>query len=187
MLQTIGLILVGGMIAHVVAAAAIGRRLTLEQAWAATRGKRWRLVGLTATLGLALTLHPRALRAQLGAGRAGGGRLAGAGWSTASSACPLFLAFLVWFWVRVYYLPVPALMLEPVGVFGAIGRGYHLTRGAFWRTFGIALLTVVIAQAAGAVLAMPDQLPLPGGAAGRPAQRGGRARASSSARRSPRW
>ncbi len=39
------------------------------------------------------------------------------------------MAFVVWFWVRIYYLPVPALMLEPVGVFGAIGRGYHLTRG----------------------------------------------------------
>ena len=85
---------------------------------------------------------------------------------------PLFVAFVAWFWVRIYYLPVPALMLEPVGVFGAIGRGYHLTRGAFWRTFGIALLTVVIAQAAGTVLAMPVQLPRPGGTAGGPAERG---------------
>lgn len=153
-LQTIGLILVGGMIAHVVAAAAIGRRLSLEQAWAATRGKRWRLVGLTVTLGLTLTLIivvyalswiPVVLVAD--------------GWQEPTVyglvSVPLFLAFVVWFWVRVYYLPVPALMLEPVGVFGAIGRGYHLTRGAFWRTFGIALLTVVVAQAAGAMLAMP--------------------------------
>ena len=153
-LQTIGLILVGGMIAHVVAAAAIGRRLSLEQAWAATRGKRWRLVGLTAMLGLALVLIlvlyalswvPVVLVAD--------------GWQEpvvyGLVSVPLFLAFLVWFWVRVYYLPVPALMLEPVGVLGAVARGYHLTRGAFWRTFGIALLTVVIAQAAGAMLAMP--------------------------------
>lgn len=153
-LQTIGLILVGGMIAHVVAAAAIGRRLTLEQAWAATRGKRWRLVGLTAILGLALTLIlalyalswvPVVLVADGWQGPTVYGLL----------SVPLFLAFLAWFWVRVYYLPVPALMLEPVGVLGAIGRGHHLTRGAFWRTFGIALLTVVVAQAAGAVLAMP--------------------------------
>ena len=48
--------------------------------------------------------------------------------------------------MRVYYLPVPALMLEPVGVMGAIGRGFALTRGVFWRIFGIALLTVVVAQ-----------------------------------------
>ena len=68
---------------------------------------------------------------------------------------PLFVAFFAWFWVRIYYLPVPALMLEPVGVFGAIGRGYHLTRKAFWRTFGIGLLTFVIAQIAGSMLSMP--------------------------------
>lgn len=153
-LQTLGLILVGGMIAHVVAAAAIGRRLTLEQAWTATRGKRWRLVGLTLLLGLSLVLLLAAY---------------GATWipvvATADDwrqpllyglvSLPVFLALVAWFWVRVYYLPVPALMLEPVGVLGAIGRGYRLTRGAFWRTFGIALLTVVIAQAAGSVLAMP--------------------------------
>ena len=57
---------------------------------------------------------------------------------------PAFLCFLVWFWVRLYYLPVPALMLEPVGVFGALGRGFALTRRQFWRTFGIALLTVLV-------------------------------------------
>src|SRR6187455_850496 len=45
-----GSLLVTGMVAHVVAAAAVGRRLTLGEAWAATRGKRWRLVGLAALL-----------------------------------------------------------------------------------------------------------------------------------------
>ena len=50
MLQSIGLVLVTGMIAHVTAAAAIGRRLTLGEAWAATHGKRWRLIGLTLLL-----------------------------------------------------------------------------------------------------------------------------------------
>src|SRR4051794_23223599 len=52
LLQGLGLLLVTGMIAHVVAAAAIGRRLSLGEAWAATRGSRWRLVGLSALLGL---------------------------------------------------------------------------------------------------------------------------------------
>jgi len=82
----------------------------------------------------------------------------GDGWSIAVFAVvtvPLFLALLFWFWIRVYYLPVPALMLEPVGIAGAIGRGYRLTSRAFWRTFGIALLTVLIAQVAGTMLAFP--------------------------------
>lgn len=63
--------------------------------------------------------------------------------------------FLVWFWIRVYYLPVPALMLERIGVVAAIGRGFRLTSRQFWRTLGIALLTVVITGIAGSVLAVP--------------------------------
>jgi MFS family permease len=152
-LQSLGLILVTGMIAHVTAAAAIGRRLTLGEAWQATRGKRWRLVGLAATLalmsGALLTVYvaswfPVAL-------------LLGTGWTIAYGlvSVPAFLCLMCWFWIRVYYLPVPPLMLERHGVFGAIGRGFRLTRRQFWRTFGIALLTLVIAQVAGSMLALP--------------------------------
>ena len=156
-LHGIGLILVGGMIAHVVAAATMGRKLSLGEAWAATRGKRWRLIGLTVLLWLATTLIiglyllswiPVVYAADSWQGPVLYG----------SVSVPLFLALLVWFWVRLYYLPVPALMLEDVGVLGALGRGYHLTRRAFWRTFGIALLTFVIAQVAGSMLATPITL-----------------------------
>jgi hypothetical protein len=68
---------------------------------------------------------------------------------------PAFLCALIWFWVRVYYLPVPALMLEPVGVFGAVARGFTLTRRQFWRTFGIGLLTVIVVGIAGTMLGFP--------------------------------
>jgi len=156
-LQGIGLILVGGMIAHVVAAAAIGQKLSLGQAWAATHGKRWRLIGLTFLLGLATTLL-LALYVLSWVVVA----MTANDWQVpllyGLLSVPLFVGFLAWFWVRVYYLPVPALMLEPVGVFGALGRGYHLTRKAFWRTFGIALLTFVIAQIAGSMLSAPVSL-----------------------------
>jgi hypothetical protein len=152
-LQSIGLILVTGMIAHVTAAAAIGRRLSLGEAWQATRGKRWKLIGLAFVLGLMLTLIIAIYAATwvpvvLGLGT---------GWTVVYGlvTVPLFLAFMCWFWVRVYYLPVPALMLEDVGIFGAIRRGFQLTRKQFWRTFGIALLTMVIAQVAGSILALP--------------------------------
>ena len=74
-------------------------------------------------------------------------------WGLAS--VPAFICLMVWFWVRVYYLPVPALMLERVGVFGAIGRGFASTRRQFWRTFGIALLTLLVVGIASNVLAFP--------------------------------
>ena len=159
LLQSIGLILVTGMIAHVVAAAAVGRRLSLGEAWTATRGKRWKLIGLAAVLALSMLVMF--------------GLYALSWWlvvvlpATSDVAVlvtygvisgPLFLALIFWFWIRCYYLPVPALMLEPVGVFGAIGRGFTLTRRQFWRTFGIALLTVLIAQIASGMLTMPLSL-----------------------------
>ena len=56
LLQSLGLILVTGMVAHVTMAAAIGRKLTLGEAWAATSGKRLKLVGLVLLLGLMLVL-----------------------------------------------------------------------------------------------------------------------------------
>jgi hypothetical protein len=152
-LQSVGAILVTGMIAHVAAAAAVGRRLSLGEAWAATRGRRWRLIGLTLLLGLMVTLIA-AVYALL--------------WLVAVVALPVWgvvlfgvvsvpavIAFSCWFWVRVYYLPVPALMLEGTTVTGAIGRGFRLTRRQFWRTFGIGLLTLLVGGIAGGILSAP--------------------------------
>jgi hypothetical protein len=158
LLTSLGLIFVTGMIAHVTAAAAIGRRLSLGRAWRATHGKRWRLIGLAVVLGV-LTLL--ALGALVAAGviailvfEAAGAPgavlvLAGIGGTVVG------LALMTWFWVRFYLLAVPPLMLEPVGVWGAIGRAWRLTSAHFWRTFGIALLTVVITSIAGQILAVP--------------------------------
>ena len=142
------------MIAHVTMAAAVGKKLSLGEAWAATAGKRWRLIGLVALLGLAACPHHRRLRAAVGGG--GLGRSTAA-WSWSSGCCrsPRFFAFLLWFWIRLYYLPVPALMLENVGIFGAIERGHALTKRAFWRIFGIALLTTIITSIAGSMLGAP--------------------------------
>ncbi|MDQ4053981.1 MAG: hypothetical protein M3237_14945 [Actinomycetota bacterium] len=154
LLLQVGLIFVTGMVAHVTSAAAVGRRLSLAEAWAATRGKRWRLLGLTLIINvmwlamlaayvvawvLVVVVAEDALPVVL----------------FGLISVPLFMVVMVFFWIRIYYLPAPVLMLEPVGVFAAIGRGFRLTRRQFWRTFGIALLTIVIASIAGYMLAMP--------------------------------
>jgi hypothetical protein len=152
--QFVGTLLVTGMIAHVVLAAAVGRRLDLGEAWRATRGKRWRIIGLTLVLALAWSL---ALAAYVGLWVAvallsdGAVPLVVFGIVTV----PIALVLACWGYVRLSYLAVPALVLEDVGVFGAYGRAFRLTRGAFWRTFGIALLTALVAQVAAAVLTCP--------------------------------
>jgi hypothetical protein len=136
-------------------AAAVGRRLTLGEAWAATRGKRWRLLGLMLVINLGWM-------AALGLWVLAGVVLAIVTDSTLLTVLYYVMTFLfgvvpamAWYWVRVYYLPAVALMLEPVGVFGAIARGYRLTARQFWRTLGIALLTGLVVSVAGNLLALP--------------------------------
>ncbi|CAN5554042.1 hypothetical protein BH11ACT8_BH11ACT8_27880 [soil metagenome] len=152
-LSSIGLIFVTGMVAHVSAAAAIGKRLTLGQAWAATAGKRWRLVGLAAIVGFGTALLVGAYVVAWFVVVVYAGTATIVLWGVIT--VPLFVLGLWFVWIRVTYLPVAALMLEDVGVLGAIGRGYALTRRQFWRVFGIALLTVIIGQVAGGLLSLP--------------------------------
>ena len=153
-LSFIGLTLVTGMVVHVARAAAVGHRLDLGQAWAATLGKRWRLIGLglltTVTYVGVMTVYVLLWIVLVAADAP---TLAVVLWGLVT--VPAFIALCVWTWIKVFYLAVPTLMLEPVGVFGAIGRGWRLTRGQFWRTFGISLLTVIIASIGGSILSTP--------------------------------
>ena len=152
--QAFGLLFVSGMISHVVLAAAVGRTMSLGEAWAATRGKRWRLIGLSLLVGLALTLVMGAWVGLV---------LAGILMRTdlATMILVAVLTFLVAvvvvvvLFVRVRALAVPALMLEPVGVFGALRRAVVLSRRQFWRLFGILLLTGLIVGIAGSLLRTP--------------------------------
>lgn len=154
----VGVILVTGMIAHVTRAAAVGRRLTLRQAWDATHGKRWRLIGLALLLGTIFTalLVLYLLASVVVVVAANDFVLVMVLWFVLS--IPALVAVLLWLWIRLYYLPVPALMLEPIGVFAALGRGWRLTSRQFWRTLGIALLTSLIASFAGGLLSTPVSL-----------------------------
>jgi hypothetical protein len=150
----LGIIFVTGMVVHVTHAAAVGRRLTLAQAWAATHGKRWRLlgqtllVGVTSLIALALMVALVVLVAVI----------------TGDVLVTVLLALVVlgvsvplfmWLWIKVVFLASPALMLEPIGVFAAFGRSWQLTKDQFWRILGIALLTVLITSAAGQLLGFP--------------------------------
>lgn len=152
--QFVGTLLVTGMIAHVVLAAAVGRRLGLGEAWRATHGKRWRILGLTLLLALAWVVAGAVyvglwfVALQLTDSTAAL-VVFGVVMTLAAAAVAIFL------YVRVTYLAIATLVLEDVGVLGAYGRAFRLTRGAFWRTFGIALLTTVVAQVAAAVLTCP--------------------------------
>jgi hypothetical protein len=151
-----GSLLVTGMVAHVVAAAAVGRRLSLGEAWAATRGRRWRLVGLAVLLWLGFLLALAVYVAAWVVVALNAPTELVLAWGLVT--VPAYVAFMAFFWIRVYYLPVPVLMLEDVTVLGAVARGFALTRRQFWRTLGIALLTGIVVGIASNVLSFPISL-----------------------------
>jgi hypothetical protein len=152
-LQSIGLLFVSGMIAHVTSAAAVGRRLTMGEAWAATAGKRWRLLGMAFLLGLA-TVAAIAVVAGVVVFLAFHAGLGVTILTALVLGLGLVVAYLV-FWVRVRALAVPTLMLEGVGVFGALGRAVRLTRRQFWRLLGILVLVSLVVGVAGSMLRLP--------------------------------
>lgn len=153
LLQMVGLLLVTGMIAQVVMAACIGQTMNLAQAWAATLGTRWRMIGF-ALLSLvvwivlwggwigaviALALQDATVAAVL----------------FALLGFPALVCLSVVFYIRLVYLTIPAICVERVGILTAISRSRHLTARAFWRTFGIALLTAIVVGVAGMILSVP--------------------------------
>lgn len=154
LIQMIGLIFVTGIVSLVVAAATLGRRLSLGEAWRDTHGKRWRVLGLS----LFLILNVLLMIAVYAALWIPVVALSDSPWPIvvwAVVSIPLFLCALVFVWVRVVYLAVPPLMLEPIGIFRAIGRSWQLTGGAFWRTLGISVLTYMITQFAASIIVVP--------------------------------
>jgi hypothetical protein len=46
-------------------------------------------------------------------------------------------------------------MLEPVGIFGALGRAVRLTYRQFWRLLGLLLLVTLVVGVAGGILRLP--------------------------------
>ena len=157
LLQAVGLLAVTGMVIHVVFAATLGHTMTLGQAWRATAGRRWRLfaqAGILAQISLVAIGVPVAILAGLGYGISLTGSEAAviiyAVFATLSG-----IALMVFVWIRLYLLAVPPLMLEEPRIFRAIGRGFQLTAGMFWRTFGIALLTFILTAIASNLLQMP--------------------------------
>lgn len=154
-LQSIGLLFVSGMIAHVTSAAAVGRKLTIGQAWAATKGKRWRLLGMSFMLGLAVVLAVSLAIGVLVVGAVAFDAPVRALVVVGLGLAAVLVVALAWFWVRVRALAVPTLMLEPVGIWRALGRAVRLTRLQFWRLLGLLLLTTLVVGVAGSILQLP--------------------------------
>lgn len=152
-LSWLATVVLTGMIVHVVEHAARGQKLSAGDAWRLTKPRVWRLLALsvlTLLVPLVVIWLPLALVvlvAYLAAPTAGLvvgvlGGLAG-------------LVVMVYLYIRWFQLAAANVVLEQRNCFAAMRRSWELTRGQFWRVFGITLLTGLVAGVAGQFLTVP--------------------------------
>jgi hypothetical protein len=141
-----------GLLITTVSRAVLGRPAPLGEVWASTRRKLPRLLGLAAVVYL-VCLGSVSLAVAPGLALVAGGEPAG--------------GVLVFFGVvgggvfalyrAISWLLAPAaLVLEDQPIRKALKRSSVLVKGAWWRTFGVLLLAVVVAELIAAVLAIGE-------------------------------
>lgn len=125
LLVVLGTVFLSGFITVVVGHAVLGRPVTFAQAWEEFKPRLLPLLGATLLYGLMVTVG-------------------------------LILCIVpgIWLWI-LFALVTPALVLERSGVGTAFGRSKALVNGAWWRTFGILLLTVVISSVISWIISIP--------------------------------
>ena len=153
LLQALATVLLSGLIVVAVSRSVLGRVASSNEVWERTKSKFLPLIGLnilTNIISGLMFIIGIILFFTLLASVA----------STAQTETELFQDLgitLVGVFILVvagaivsYYLSIkfsvasPAMVLENLGVFAAIGRSWRLTRGNFWRLFGINILTSII-------------------------------------------
>ncbi|MFF3401055.1 hypothetical protein ACFYW6_21335 [Streptomyces sp. NPDC002659] len=132
----------------VISRSVLGRPVTLSEAWQEARPRLPQLLGLTLLLPLmGAAIMTVAILPGLLLGGGGGIALAvfaGLG------ACGVVL----WLMIR-FALASPALMLERQGVIASLRRSAKLVQGAWWRTFGIVVLTLLLTLLVSMIIAVP--------------------------------
>ncbi|MGW6444363.1 hypothetical protein [Lentzea sp. NPDC055074] len=125
LLLLIGTVFLSGFITVIVGHAVLGKPVTFAQAWEEFKPRLLPLLGATLLSGLVITVG-------------------------------LILCIVpgIWLWV-LFALVTPALVLERAGITAAFGRSKKLVDGAWWRTFGILLLTVVIGWVISWIISLP--------------------------------
>jgi hypothetical protein len=147
-----------GMLTYAVSQGAIGQRVTIASSWRAIGGRVPRLIGLSLLVGLivmGVVLVPIVLAVVgvtlMAAGSAG---TLGAGLAVILVGIAVSLVALAWLGTRLLLAPA-ALVLEGQGVGASLRRGWRLSRGRFWRLFGIYLLTSLIVGFVSGVVSTP--------------------------------
>ncbi|MEU5402074.1 hypothetical protein ABZ348_22580 [Streptomyces sp. NPDC005963] len=132
----------------VISRSVLGRPVTLAESWREARPRLAHLFGLTLLLPL---MAGGIMFVAVLPGLVVGGQ---AGVALAVFGGLVALPAIVWLLIR-FALASPALMLERQGVFASMRRSAKLVQGAWWRTFGILSLTVVLTLLVSMIIAIP--------------------------------
>ncbi len=149
--SAVALLVLQGILVIPIARAVINQKTSFGQAWRLARGRLLPLFGF-GLLSFAIGLVGLMLLVGISA-------LAIAALSEYSAfvIVPLVIgALLVMVWASVKLVVAPAaVMLEGKGPWVSIRRSWLLTRGNWWRTFGIVLLTSIIVSIIASVISTP--------------------------------
>ncbi len=153
LLQVLATVLLSGLIVVAVSRSVLGRVASSKEVWERTKSKFLPLIGLNIITGiisgLMVIIGIVAFFALL-ASVASTAKTETELWQGMGIALVGIFILVVAGVVVSSYLSIkfsvasPAMVLENLGVFAAIGRSWSLTRGNFWRLFGINILTAII-------------------------------------------
>lgn len=168
LLQNLATVLLSGLIVVAVSRSVLGRVASSKEVWERTKSKFLPLIGLNIITSIisglmmiiGIVVFFVLLASVASTAKTDREFLQDLGVSLVGLLILMVISALVssYLYIKFSVAP-PAMVLENLGVFASIGRSWSLTRGNFWRLFGINILTTIItSMVAGIFVGIADAL-----------------------------
>lgn len=153
LLQVLATVLLSGLIVVAVSRSVLGRVASSKEVWERTKSKFLPLIGLNIITSIisglmmiiGIVVFFVLLASTASTAKTDREFLQDLGVSLVGLLILMVISALVSSYLSIKFsVASPAMVLENLGVFAAIGRSWSLTRGNFWRLFGINILTAII-------------------------------------------
>lgn len=168
LLQVLATVLLSGLIVVAVSRSVLGRVASSKEVWERTKSKFLPLIGLNIITSIisglmmiiGIVVFFALLASAASTAKTDREFLQDLGVSLVGLLILMVISALVSSYLSIKFsVASPAMVLENLGVFAAIGRSWSLTRGNFWRLFGINILTAIItSMVAGIFVGIADAL-----------------------------